>query len=61
METVMEDYLRSNDYILPLYKKEIDAFVAGGGERPIIQKENKMTTKSNPNANDTAVEVTAHN
>ena len=36
-ETVMKDYLRSNDYILPLYKKGIDAFVAGGGERPIIQ------------------------
>ena len=34
-ETVMEDYLRSNDYILPLYKKEIDAFVAGGGNRSI--------------------------
>ena len=36
-ETVMEDYLRSNDYILPLYKKEIDAFVAGGGEASIPQ------------------------
>jgi protein-tyrosine phosphatase len=36
-ETVMEDYLRSNDYILPLYKKEIDAFVAGGGEPSIPQ------------------------
>jgi protein-tyrosine phosphatase len=34
-ETVMEDYLRSNDYILPLYKKQIEAFVAGGGERSI--------------------------
>ena len=36
-ETDMEDYLRSNDYILPLYKKEIDAFVAGGGEPSIPQ------------------------
>ena len=36
-ETVMEDYLRSNDYILPLYKKGIDAFVAGGGEQSIPQ------------------------
>jgi len=27
-ETVMEDYLRSNDYILPLCKQVIDAFVA---------------------------------
>jgi protein-tyrosine phosphatase len=36
-ETVMEDYLRSNDYIFPLYKKEIDAFVAGGGEQSIPQ------------------------
>ena len=33
--TIMEDYLRSNDYILPLYKKEIGAFVAGGGDRSI--------------------------
>ena len=31
----MKDYLRSNDYILPLYKKVIDAFVAGGGEQSI--------------------------
>ena len=36
-ETVVEDYLRSNDYILPLYKKQIDAFVAGGGEPSIPQ------------------------
>lgn len=34
-ETVREDYLRSNDYILPFYKKTIDAFVAAGGERAI--------------------------
>ena len=31
-ETVMKYYLRSNDYILPLYKEVIDGFVAGGGE-----------------------------
>ena len=37
METVMEDYLRSNDYILPLYKKVIDGYVAGGGEPSIPQ------------------------
>jgi len=36
-KTVMEDYLRSNDYILPLYKKVIDAFVDGGGEPSIPQ------------------------
>ena len=34
-DQVMADYLRSNDYILPAYKKAIDAFVAGGGEREI--------------------------
>jgi protein tyrosine/serine phosphatase/phosphoglycolate phosphatase-like HAD superfamily hydrolase len=34
-DTVMEDYLRSNDYILPLYKKQIGAFVAAGGEESI--------------------------
>lgn len=31
----MEDYLRSNDYILPAYQKAIDAFVAGGGDPAI--------------------------
>jgi len=31
-ETVMQDYLRSNDYILPAYQKVIDGFVAAGGE-----------------------------
>ena len=36
-KTVMEDYLRSNDYILPLYKKVIEAFVDGGGEPAIPQ------------------------
>jgi len=34
-ETIMKDYLRSNDYILPLYKKVIDAFVNGGGKQTI--------------------------
>lgn len=34
-ETVMEDYLRSNDYILPLYQKAIDDFVALGVEPSI--------------------------
>ena len=33
----MKDYLRSNDYILPLYKEVIDAFVDGGGEPSIPQ------------------------
>ena len=35
-KTVMEDYLRSNEYILPLYQKEIDTFTAEGGELSII-------------------------
>ena len=34
-EVVMEDYLRSNDYILPAYKKVIDAFVEAGGDPAI--------------------------
>jgi len=34
-ETVLEDYLRSNDYILPAYRETIDAFVAAGGEESI--------------------------
>jgi len=33
--TIYEDYLRSNDYILPAYKKAIDAFTAAGGEPEI--------------------------
>ena len=36
-ETVTKDYLRSNDYILPLYKEVIDGYVAGGGEPSIPQ------------------------
>ena len=34
-DQVVEDYLRSNDYILPAYQKVIDAFVAGGGDPAI--------------------------
>ena len=34
-ETVMKDFLRSNDYLLPMYKKQIDDFVAAGGQRGI--------------------------
>jgi protein-tyrosine phosphatase len=34
-DTVVEDYLRSNDYIIPAYQKVIDAFVEAGGEREI--------------------------
>ena len=34
-ETVMEDYLRSNDYFLPTKQKASDAFVAAGGDPAI--------------------------
>jgi protein-tyrosine phosphatase len=34
-EQVMEDYLRSNDFIIPAYQKVIDDFVAAGGEEEI--------------------------
>ena len=34
-KVVFEDYLRSNDYIIPKYQKVIDAFVAAGGEAGI--------------------------
>lgn len=34
-ETVMADYMRTNDYTLPQFRHAIDAFVAGGGERSI--------------------------
>ena len=34
-DKVYEDYLRSNDYILPAYKKVIDKFVAAGVDRQI--------------------------
>ncbi len=36
-EKVCEDYLRSNEYILPAYKQAIDGFVAGGGDPSIPQ------------------------
>lgn len=31
-DVIYADYLRSNDYILPAYKKHIDAFVEAGGD-----------------------------
>lgn len=31
-ETIIKDFVRSNDYILPLYKTTIDDFVKAGGE-----------------------------
>ena len=34
-ETVMEDYLRSNDYILPMYQSVIEEFGAAGGDEAI--------------------------
>jgi protein-tyrosine phosphatase len=34
-ETVMADYMRTNDYTLPQFKHAIDNFVAGGGDRAI--------------------------
>jgi len=36
-ERVYEDFLRSNEYILPAYKTFIDRFVAAGGEPSIPQ------------------------
>jgi protein-tyrosine phosphatase len=33
---VVEDYMASNDYVLPLFEPLIDGFVAGGGERAIL-------------------------
>jgi len=35
-EIVMDDYLRTNEYILPMYKKQIDEFVAAGGDSAIV-------------------------
>jgi protein-tyrosine phosphatase len=35
-DKVLEDFMRSNEYILPAYKREIDAFVAAGGNRSIM-------------------------
>ena len=34
-DTVYEDYLRSNDYIIPAYQKMIDGFVKAGGDPSI--------------------------
>lgn len=34
-DVVLEDYLSSNDYILPAYQDTVDAFVAAGGEPAI--------------------------
>lgn len=34
-ETVMQDFLRSNDYILPVYQRITQAFVAAGGDASI--------------------------
>lgn len=31
-DDVMADYLRSNEYLLPMHQKEIDQFIAGGGD-----------------------------
>jgi protein-tyrosine phosphatase len=36
-ETVMADYMRTNEYTLPQYQRVIDGFVAAGGERAIAE------------------------
>ncbi len=36
-ETVMADFLRTNEYTLPQFKPAIDRFVAAGGERAIAE------------------------
>jgi len=36
-ETVMADYMRTNDYTLPQFAKAMDAFVAAGGDRAIVE------------------------
>jgi protein-tyrosine phosphatase len=36
-DVIMEDYLRSNDYILPAYRKMIDDFTRAGGDPAIIK------------------------
>ena len=35
-DTVMADYMLSNDYLLPQHQQAIDAFVAAGGDRDIL-------------------------
>lgn len=32
---MLADFLRRNDYVLPAYQREIDAFVAAGGDQSI--------------------------
>ena len=34
-ETVMADYMRTNEYTLPQFQRAIDGFAAGGGDRSI--------------------------
>lgn len=34
-DVVMEDYLLSNDYVIPMYQEVIDKFVEAGGEKDI--------------------------
>jgi len=34
-EAIFDDYLRTNEYLLPYYKKHIDAFVAAGGDQEV--------------------------
>lgn len=36
-ETVMTDFMRTNEYTLPQFKPMIDDFVAGGGDRDIAE------------------------
>jgi protein-tyrosine phosphatase len=36
-ETVMADFMRTNDYTLPQFKQQIDDFVAAGGDRSIAE------------------------
>jgi protein-tyrosine phosphatase len=36
-KTVVEDYLRSNEYILPMYEEVIQRFVDAGGELNIVE------------------------
>ena len=34
---IFDDFLRSNDYILPAYQGTIDAFTKAGGDRTVTQ------------------------
>ena len=36
-ETVMTDYMRTNEYTLPQFARAIDGFVAAGGDRAIAE------------------------